>query len=290
MKVIRVTFDSNVWRKVVSPSCFPKDPARKYYCRINKAVRYGLIRGYLCETVFTLEALERKGRRIFIANYHGSSNSSIEESPNGVVKLALSLGPDMSNQPKSTPHLSRHWSDGVSLGFQILRIPRIAGLVNQDIDEESYYEPENFSDYVERLSKVARDVEGRGCGFQVLKTIGVTYSSNQKWMDGIRTAPSSEDNAIAKAVAEWADGDSVSAHVAAGNDYFCTSDEGKSAGSQSVLSPVNRAYLLEKHGVQFVSPEQFSSILKYRLPVWRVRRFLNGICRRIKPSHLFLLV
>jgi hypothetical protein len=36
-------------------------------------------------------------------------------------------------------------------------------------------------------------------------------------------------------VSEWADGDAVAAHIAYGNDIFCTQDQGKSAGGPSIL-------------------------------------------------------
>jgi hypothetical protein len=70
---------------------------------------------------------------------------------------------------------------------------------------------------------------------------------------GIKNAPPSEAGNISKALAEWADGDSIAAHVGYRNDYFCTHDEGMSAGPSSVFSPKNKTILKSKFGVNFIT-------------------------------------
>jgi len=58
-----VTFDSNVWRKIASPMNFPKDPEQKINEKLNLLVKQGQIKGYLSETIFTLEAIKRIDRK-----------------------------------------------------------------------------------------------------------------------------------------------------------------------------------------------------------------------------------
>jgi hypothetical protein len=53
----------------------------------------------------------------------------------------------------------------------------------------------------------------------------------------------------ANAVAEWADGESLSAHYAYGCDVFCTNDRGKSAGSGSIFHLNNLPKLKEHFGI-----------------------------------------
>jgi hypothetical protein len=68
-------------------------------------------------------------------------------------------------------------------------------------------------------------------------------------------------------VAEWADGDSVATHIAHQIDYFCTRDQGVSAGDKSMLAPENRKVLKDKFGVIFVTPEELCEIVEKRQAV-----------------------
>ena len=56
---MKITFDSNTWRKVVSPHCFPNDEQISAYRIINQAIREGVIVPYISETIFTLEAIKK---------------------------------------------------------------------------------------------------------------------------------------------------------------------------------------------------------------------------------------
>ena len=52
---------------------------------------------------------------------------------------------------------------------------------------------------------------------------------------------------------EWADGDSLAAHVAIENDLLCAEDRGKSAGGPSIFDATNRAWLRSTYEVEFVT-------------------------------------
>lgn len=56
-------------------------------------------------------------------------------------------------------------------------------------------------------------------------------------------------------IGEWGDVLIVASHYAYGNDIFCTADEGKRAGSQSVLHHLNRAKL-KSQGVDILGPNE----------------------------------
>jgi hypothetical protein len=62
-----------------------------------------------------------------------------------------------------------------------------------------------------------------------------------------------EHREIQKAVGEWADGDSIAAHIAYENNCFCTRDAGKTADGASILDSGNRKWLEAFYGVQFIS-------------------------------------
>ncbi len=115
---------------------------------------------------------------------------------------------------------------------------------------------------LETLSECAEEIARIGGGISHAKQIGNRYLiGSAPWHIGIKNAPATEAENISKALAEWADGDAVAAHVGYKNDYFCTRDEGKSAGLSSVLSPQNRAILESKFGVKFISPESLCNLI-----------------------------
>ena len=69
------------------------------------------------------------------------------------------------------------------------------------------------------------------------------------------------NNKIAKAFAEWADGDTVAAHYAYRNDYICTNDIGRSAGSRSIFSSNNRAWLKDNFGIEIITPKELVNLI-----------------------------
>lgn len=70
-----------------------------------------------------------------------------------------------------------------------------------------------------------------------------------------------EKRAVERAFGEWADGESVAAHVAYGLDVFCSADVGNSNATNSVLDPANRAWLTATYGVRFMTFEELATSL-----------------------------
>ena len=257
---MKVTFDSNVWRIVSSPEKFPKEVAIEDFKAIRNAIESGKVSAFLCETVFTLEAIQRNKRREFLSGYKSKAQTSISESE-GEIKMSLSIGPDKSAHPGNSGYLESHLKDALSVGFKLVNLPRIAGIVNPDI-EPHLYQHEDLKSYLDTVHAVAREIESKGAGIAHIKKKGEEYGS--PWLRGLKKAPESEDGLIAKAVAEWADGDSVACHIALGGDFFCTRDSAKAAGNKSVLSEENLKWLSERYGFSLISPEALSQLLKGR--------------------------
>jgi hypothetical protein len=72
---------------------------------------------------------------------------------------------------------------------------------------------------------------------------------------------STEQKKINRAVAEWADGDSVAAHYGYGIDLFCSEDFGKNASPASVFDDDSRAWLTEVFGIRFVTLGQLADMV-----------------------------
>lgn len=258
--MIRVTFDSNVWRPIASPDRFPKEKAMTTFSRIRQAIIDKEVLACLSETMFTLEAVKKNNRKEFFANYRADITASPQIVADGRIAIDITIKPHLTNQPTNTPHLAAHLADALTIGFSLLRCGgRIGGLRNFDIQESSFLDDKKVSleERLETFLTCLTEIEQHGCGIKHAKDIGQKYARiGQPWYVGLGAAPDFEDKAISKAIAEWADGDSVAAHIAYKNDYFCTRDVAKAAGTDSILSPQNRDWLTSQYGVKFVTPEQ----------------------------------
>lgn len=72
------------------------------------------------------------------------------------------------------------------------------------------------------------------------------YATGEWWPPGLgRATTENERKKVRKAINEWADGDAIAAHVGYDNDLFCTHDDGRGAGQNSVFSQTHRAWLTE---------------------------------------------
>jgi len=258
-----VTFDSNVWRPAGDPSRFPNDPMYSAFKKINEALRVDQVEGRLSETIFTLEGIVRSDRKAFIGGYEPDIKIVEEQMPDGRLSVNFSIGPDRFAHPGSNTYLRSHLGDALALGFKLMRCYRIGGIINIDMNEDWYVKVSTGSaDISAKFGEVGRRIEAAGAGIAWIRAIGIRYArSGEHWTDGLRNAPASEDNAIASAVAEWADGDSVAAHFAYGNHYFCTRDLARTSGRNSVFAETNRRWLEVEYGLKLVTPEELASLV-----------------------------
>lgn len=259
-----ITFDSNVWRLAGDPLKFPKDPMHSAFVKINSALGSGKIEGRLSETVFTLEGITRSDRKKLLGSYKPKINIAEEVMPDGLSRIRLSIDSDPSVHPGNNQYLSSHLKDALTLGFKLMRCPRIAGIVNPAVKDEWYVQSTTSTTVRENtFSGVGRKIEEAGAGIANIKAIGCLYKTGtEHWPQGLANAPATQDKAIASAVAEWADGDTVSAHVTYGNHYICTRDSAKAAGQNSVFSLSNRVWLEKVYGVKFILPEELAKLVR----------------------------
>jgi hypothetical protein len=160
----------------------------------------------------------------------------------------------------------------LELGLRILSAPRRPGGTPIDVlDGELYAKDTNPLTRLERYEAIAAAIEARGSGFaRVLKAApprshGPDSSSGLARIDqpSIDESNSSGDvTKVARAVAEWADGDSVAAHYGYANDLFCTQDRAARAGRDSVMHPAQRSWLHRVYGVEFVSIAELAARLR----------------------------
>jgi len=260
--VLKITFDSNVWRLVASPEVFPNDASRAAFQTIRAAIVSGKALALLAEPVFTLEAIKKADRRAFFAAYRLQVRVSERELPDGEARTSVSRGQNVARHPGNNPHLSQHLQDALGIGFKLTCTPRIGGLKNPDLQSDWFYSQADVdaNGRNDRFSECSRAIEAMGCGITHIKDIGARFAAaNETWFDGLCSAPSSEDASVARAVAEWADGDAVAAHYAYLGDYFCTRDTASAAGANSIMSSTNRLWAQQQYGIQFISPDDLAT-------------------------------
>ena len=254
---MKITFDSNIWRKIATPQNFPKDSLRDIYFQINQAIISGKIEAYLSETIFTLEAIKRIDRKVFFKTYKPKQTYNTSEK-DGIVSVSSSIDSNPELHPGNNEFLNEHLKDALSIGFKVINIPRIGTVVNPDLEGKKI-NLQN-SDFV-KMAQVSTRIKELKAGLYDITKIGENYYPHS-WFIGVGKAPDSENYRIASAVAEWADGDSVALHIALNGDYFCTNDNAKKAGSNSVLSEKNIEILNSEFDFKKITPIELSELIK----------------------------
>ena len=259
---MKITFDSNVWRQISTPNRFPSDPLIEDFKKIRKAIKENKIEPYISETVFTIEAIKKIDRKQKIGNKKAKISYDEQIEDNGFVKMKFSIGPGKGLNFENNPILKRHFDDAINLDFNIVRFPRFAGFINDEVDKVRYIQTgKQLEDYIQKVFEVGDKIQYHNAGIAHIKQIGLRYD-REKWRNGLKKAPDSENRNIVKAAAEWADGDSVAISIALGCDYFCTRDKAKAAGSDSVLSPTNLNWLSSDYSFKTISPKELAKKIK----------------------------
>jgi len=221
---LRVTFDTNTLDPITQPEL--AGLLRADCMTIHEALRSRCLEGFVCETVLTVEGGRQTPR------------------PQMLVRVRRSL----------------------ELGLRILSAPRVGGTPIEVLESELYAKDVNPSTRLDRYEAIAAAIEARGLGFarvlKVARSLGHDAGSPGGLASLDRARSPEEVTKVARAVAEWADGDSVAAHYGYANDLFCTQDRAARAGRHSVMHPAQRSWLQRVYGVEFVSIAELATRLR----------------------------
>lgn len=260
---MKVLFDSNIWQIITIPEDYPDEGNLNDFKKINSAILGKTLDGYISETVFTIEAIRKVERQDFFSSARPMIKSCVKEEENNTISLKITIGPNEKDAINfnERPILKRYFDQAKDIGLKITNLPRIGGLKNPEIEASTLkLDGEILSAYLEKVCSVGRAIEARGAGIAKIKKIGEKYDA-KNWFNGLKKSPETERKNIAKAAAEWADGDSVAISIALECDYFCTRDQAKGAGNSSILSPVNLAWLQSTYGFKTITPEELVKLL-----------------------------
>ena len=233
---MNITFDSNVWEKVINEE-------NHHSVKIKNKIRIGEIQAYICEIALSLESIQTELRPEFFENYE----------PNITVENIPTDKPNMELHPGHHPKLRCKLLEAQDLGFRVLRMTNFLTVRSKEIPDDMYVQHDNteeFWRYAELLASCSDYIIGLGCGQTVYNQFQEEFNLVGS---GSQTIPTERWRRFAEAIAEWVDGDSLSAHYAAGNEFFCTDDRAQKAGTKSIFHSENRTRLETKFGIKIIS-------------------------------------
>jgi hypothetical protein len=251
---MRVTFDTNTFDKASRPTVYSKDPEQREMIVVHEALKRGDVQGFLCDTALTLEGITNDQR----ATVLGGTQTRSSLARTGEDTFTITITPEQVHRAPLHPKQGERFIEAFALGIRLLGAPRI-GMPRA---EEQFYaadDPATLGERLNRFFDLGRTIEARGLGSRRAEGIAARFAGRQSaqgpWFTALGAAKDiHERNEVARAIAEWADADSVAAHYAYGNDLFCTLDSGKAEtrrGEVAVLDADNRAWLTEEFGIQF---------------------------------------
>jgi hypothetical protein len=264
---MRVTFDTNTLDRAARPDRFPRDPRQAEYITVYDALVAGVLRGYFSETLVTLEGIENKDR----IDVLGSTRLESQTQATDENRITISLNVQQDRKPLP-PEFPRRIQAAQKLGMRALRGPARIGWVRVRDDDGTFFEPEDdvleLAARLDKASDVATAIQKRGLGYAAAVGLGLQFSArdgkvDEWWLQALRRAQDeTERRRVQKAIAEWADADSIAAHVGYEIDLFCSEDMGKSAGgAPSILDATNRAWLTSTYGVKFVDLAELAAMV-----------------------------
>lgn len=243
---MNITFDTNVWRRLVNEE-------KTHLVEIKNKIQDGKIEAYICEITVNLEAIQKVKRAKFFRDYEPSM--TVEDLPpeNGRLGMRVGLGPNTELHPGLPPELNDDLLKARDLGFRVLRMTNFGTVRTEEIPDDMYVQHddiEEFWTYAELLANCNDFIVSLGCGRAEYDQFKAQFNLVGS---GGQTVPEELKKKFSEAIAEWVDGEALSAHYAVGNDLFCTNDKARNAGTGSIFHNQNRVRLIKKSGIKIIS-------------------------------------
>jgi hypothetical protein len=259
-----VTLDTNVFQHIMRPHLFPNDRDPKSLQIVHDALKANLLKGFVADPIAHIEQIPKTKRSAYFAGVRTLIQGSEELLPGGILKLSYKVSPDPTAHPGLPGVLVDCLKESLAMGVAILRCPRIAVPLAPEVDPTWYAADTDIASRQMRFEDALKAIEDRGVGIAVLKAVGREFlkrdGKSGEWHEGLALSRDGHDEGkIKRGWAEWADGDSMAAHIAYQNDYFCSRDEAVSAGL-SIFNENNQAWLKKTYNVSIVSPTTFAKL------------------------------
>lgn len=278
---LRVTFDTNVLDFACRPGRFPKDPRQALMQKVHNALVSAQIEGFYSVTMLTIEGIMRRDRGDVFAGtrivaqpetIHMTANADLPEAIRqkaggaDLETITARFKVEQSDRKALHPEVIARVQAAKALGVRVLKdVPRIGAYHIDDPKGEFYLARDDLKAWIDKAHEVAGAIEARGLGFAQVKALGLAMAQSDPaaaWYQALdQAADIHQQRAVERAFSEWADGDSVAAHIAYGIDIFCSEDVGNSNAGNAVLDAVNRAWLAATYGARFMTFEDLAAQL-----------------------------
>lgn len=282
---MKVTFDTNVLDRATRPERYPRDPRTADFIKVHDAIETGKLKGYFSETLVTLEGVQKKDRVDVIGRTR--LQQKVRSTGRNTININLTVKQD--RQPLHPEHSARIQA-ARKIGMRALKGPSRVGWILIQDPEGSFFAPDTdakFADRMDRTNSACSAIEARGLGFARVQSLAKSFATRDQadiirkneeefakldpmlapaglrmpripfeepWFSSLlRARDIHEQRQVQRAIAEWADADSIAAHIGYGMDLFCTEDQGKGAGAPSIFDADNRAWLEKTYGIKFVT-------------------------------------
>ena len=243
---MNVTFDSSVWETVI-------DEVDDHHAKIKHKIRTGEIRPYICEIALSLEAIQRTSRRKFFENYKPSTRFENVPTDDSKLRMLVCLKPNEELHPGFHRKLRVKLFEARDLGFHVLKMTNFRTVRPRGIPDNMYVDHASkveFWKYADSLARCSEYIIVLGCGQAAYSQFKEKYNLVGLNSQGI---PCEYEKKFQEAIAEWVDGDSLSAHYAVENELFCTNDQAGNAGTRSIFHSQNRTQLERMFGIKIIS-------------------------------------
>jgi hypothetical protein len=235
---VKVTFDSNVWEPLF------EEPSR--YPDIKEKILSGTIVPFICQISISLESIPKAERHDFFKRYRPAVSLTWEHAGGGSYHGKLQFGPNNAAHPGLPPQQLDHLLKARELGFKVIWMTNLGTVRSSEIPSDMFVKIESTEEYwayAQRLTDCSEFIKNLGCG--------------SHWWEQIkRSGQSVPTKRAASAVAEWVDGDALSAHYALGMDIFCTNDKAGNSGGASIFHPNNLAKLKSQFAITVLTPDE----------------------------------
>ena len=131
-----------------------------------------------------------------------------------------------------------------NLGFRVLGMTNLATVRTEEIPENMDSQHADSEEYSVLLGRCSDFIVSLGCGRAAYDQFKAQFNL---------VIPDERERKFWTAIAEWVDGEALSAHYAAGNDFFCTNDKARNAGTGSIFHVQNRTRLEKVFGIKIIS-------------------------------------
>ena len=243
---MNITFDSNVWERLVNEE-------KPHLIEIKNKILDGKIQAYICEIALDLEAIRKKKRAKLFGNYKPRITEEHLPSENGELVMRIGFGPNTDMHPGIHEKQWDKLLKARDLGFRVLRMTNAGTVRTKEIPDDMYVQHddiEEFWRYAELLKNCNDFIVGLGCGRAAYDQFRAQFNLVGS---GGQTLPEEQERKFSEAIAEWVDGEALSAHYAAGNDFFCTEDKAGNAGTGSIFHNQNKTRLEKEFGIKIIS-------------------------------------